>query len=128
MEKILAERLRVYVNYGIGSFLLTFLILCVFDEIVMFLLPVIFNFMLWTKLKNYTSSRNGLLIGLFSTFITIAIFVIQLNYKTAEEHGCIKLIPDMEVNTSYASTMILFSILLWESGIIVRKRINQKVL
>jgi hypothetical protein len=120
------NRLRIYFNYGAVGFLLTLLILYALDEIIMFIIPMIFNLALWKKLKKTQSSKTGLIIGILSGLITTLIFVVQMNYKNASDFACIKLIPNSEKNTNYAYTMILFSVVIWELGIgIWNKKLKQ---
>jgi len=116
------SRLRVYLNYGLIGFIIS-LVLLLFGEGVMFGLPFLFNLTLFKKLFSYSSKLKYLGIGIISTLITTLFFLIQQDYRRVSHRSCIDLIQDWDANFSYASTMVLFSIIFWEIGFFI---INKK--
>jgi hypothetical protein len=57
-------------------------------------------------------------IAIISTLITTLFFLIQQDYRRVNHRSCIDSIQDWDANFSYASTMVLFSIIFWEIGIL----------
>lgn len=125
MESSLS-RLRVYLNYGLIGFIIS-LVLLLFGEGVMFGLPLLFNLILFKKLSTNYSRLKSLGIAIISTLITTLFFLIQQNYRRVSHRSCIDSIQNWDANFSYASTMVLFSIIFWETGILFYAEKNRTI-
>jgi hypothetical protein len=113
--------LQVYLNYGVISFLFMFTILQMTDEFFMWIFPLVFNGLLYNKFKHTEIKNNIRLIALFSWLLTFFIFYIQYKYYHFIDWGCMRFIPKVTVNSSYVYTMLLFSMLSWEIGFLMKR-------
>lgn len=112
-------RLRTYINYGIIGFIAVFVLLQLIDEALVVILSLLFNIILS---KKFGHTRKIILIGIIAWMITTVLFVLQYQYRMRVDWSCIKMISDWEANLSYTSTMILFSMMIWEMEFVMNDK------
>ncbi|WP_210486055.1 hypothetical protein [Rufibacter aurantiacus] len=109
------ERLKVFIKYGALCFAASFLLLYVIP-LAMLLVPLAFNLILWIRLREQETKKQYLHLAIGTGIFTTAVFFIQLLYREQGGWACTQRISDLQANASYASTMILFSLLSWGYG------------
>ncbi|WP_181304015.1 hypothetical protein [Rufibacter sp. XAAS-G3-1] len=120
------ERLRILVEYGATGLIVTFLLLF-FAPLCMVFLPVVFNLLLWKKLKTLGGGKQCVSLGIIIGFFTTSVFFLQVLYVEADWWSCTERISDQQANIGYASTMILFSLLCWGYGTAFLDRRNKNL-
>lgn len=82
------------------------------------LLIWLYNFLIWRRNRRLISSPYTGMLAAAITLFTTGVFLIQFFYQYYfGRMGCFVLISDVEAGVSYLTTMILFTITLWELGI-----------
>lgn len=128
MNLSILNRIRLYFNYGGIGFLLILFLLNATDEVLMILIPMVFNIVLWRRLTVSEFKKSRLVIALIAGLLTTGVFLIQYNYRQFIDWSCIRRISDLQANVSYILNMILFSAVIWEIGLWTsRKRIEIKI-
>ncbi len=120
-------RIKCYFNLGTLCFIIG-LILTEIGEVLTVFVALAFNLMVYRKFRNSRQSKLNVWIAIASISITFLSFLIQYQYRRIIDWGCLKHISDFQANTSYLLTAILFSTVIWETGISLINRISGQIL
>ena len=119
----LKTRLRFYIHYGVIGWIATIVILTFFHGELTPLCALVFNALLWRKFR---AVRKANVIGSIAAMLTFLLFMIQYQYLEKIEWGCLRFTSSQTANLNYASTMVVFSLMIWELGFIIIERRNCK--
>lgn len=117
---LINNRLRIYLYVGLAGLLAISVFLQLTNETFMIFLPLLFNLIL---VKKFVYSRRILFTGMVSVFFTTLVFLIQYEQRKIVDWSCIPSTSDWSAHLSYSSTMILFSVIIWEISFLTKKGI-----
>jgi len=119
-------RIKYYLNTGFVCFCIGFVLTHGIGEELTIPVLLVFNYLILTRFRRDYRGPDIYLIALISTVFTVSVFIVQYEYRKFVDWGCIKLIPDFEANNSYLTTMVIFTIILWELGFACFKQGNEQ--
>lgn len=117
------QRIKTYLNYGLVSYLVVILFLRESASNLMILFPLIFNYLLLKKLTEMANNEK-LWIYFIAIISSILVFWLQFNFINRNVSNCIRFTFSSSINSVYASSTILYSIIVWEIGLHFSKNIN----